>query len=147
MVKRSRTEDIGEAMRAPAGSKLFHAEFHSADASNPGNEAGARFTLYLIDAQETVYTLKAGDRLVIMSGYILIGGSALQVAMFDGSTLPSLGSLVGGTSIIQGTFSANAGIQQFHDLDRMLQVGTYPHLLTNGSGQIDSDFEGYIIQN
>jgi hypothetical protein len=118
----------------------FHGEFSSANASSL-TEAQERFTLYSAGSNNSI-TLASTDMVVITDVFIYAAAS-MKVTVFDGSGAnPSAGNY-----ILQGTLAANTVAFPSLNTPHYCAVGTYPHVQTSTSGQIDVYIHGIIIRN
>ncbi len=125
-------------VRNPPGI-LFHAEFYSADASAPANEAAARMTLYEAGTG-TEITLAADDQVCLTS---VSGASLVTMAahVFDGDDE----DVDAGEIVTRFEF---VSVAVWHNLIAnvpfVCRPGSYPKVRSSAIGQVDVFATGYI---
>ena len=122
-----------------AKGSAVHGEFSSSNASSL-TEPQSRITLYG-PASTSAVTLGASDY-VVVTDVVITTGTSLTVTIFDGAdATPDAGEV-----IYKGTVNGTA---QFSALltPHYCQVGTWPHVKTSGSGQVDVVLRGTLTTN
>lgn len=119
---------------------VFHAEFSSADASAPANEAAARMTLYGAGST-TALTLGSNDNVVVTDAKVMVG-AALTVTVYDGADAAA----DAGEVVTTGAYPANGGEAQNFSAPHVCQKGTYLHVRTDAAGAVRVQCRGYIFR-
>lgn len=116
----------------------MHGEFSSADASAL-DEPSSRILLYGAGSTSAV-TLAATDQVQIDSVSILVGGTGRVVTVYDGAN----NTVAAGETILTGTFAANTSHNSIFQTPHYCQPGTWPKVITSGSGQVNVYVRGSI---
>lgn len=126
--------------RKHEGGAQFHGEFSSADASAPADDAAARVSLFGAGSASAL-TLATTDQ-VVVTDMAIETSAALTVTVFDGAN-EAAGA---GEIIYKGDVGTTSAYAPPFTCPFYCQLGTYPHVLTSGAGQVDVQMRGYIIR-
>lgn len=121
-------------------SNTLHGEFSSSDASGL-TETNSRFTLYG-PASASALTLGSTDY-VCITDLVFTAGSALTITIYDGAN----NSVAGGEKAAYVQLGAGATGHLRLVSPFVCQVGTYPKVKTNTSGQVDVILLGDIYRS
>lgn len=116
----------------------YHGEFSSSDASAL-SEPNSRILLYG-RGSTTAITLASTDQVVITDVKIMCGASALTVTIYDGAN----NVVAAGETVTTGDYAANGGEVQNFSTPHGCQVGTWPKVITSGSGAVKVQIRGRI---